>query len=192
MISVKGETMSKKGISLSEYFNHKVFKEGSDQQKNGRIGICEGTLEKLDVECEKEIFVLEDGKFDNIQCNKVVSVPIGISCKIVHILCFAEWEEFSEKVAFTYSDGNVIKKRCIIPEYSYYWKYKDTYYNGIWKNSWNAGRILQPYLRTRRSDGEEGHLYDIPFDVSEIEGEIECITLPRNEFLHVFAITCET
>lgn len=184
--------MCKKTIPLSDYFNHKIFEEDCDKQKHKKIVTYEDTIKKLNFECETEIFDLADGKFDNIQCKEAVTIPVCFECKTVHMLCFAEWGEFSEEVTFIYSDGNALTKRCIIPQYEHYYWFKDTYQNGVWKNSWNFGRVLRPYLRTSRTDGGTGYLYDVTIEVSDIEGKIKYITLPQNEFVHIFAITCET
>lgn len=189
--------MSYQHIDIQQFMNHRAFGDESDigHIADSKAGISGSFIiyEKLVREPEQPLIDWKLSRFsnyDNINCIDSVSIPLEMTSKQVHILGFSQWSEFTEELAINYRDGSTEFLKFYIPEFSYWTVNKNSYYNGVWVNSWNKDKVIHPYFRAVRAGSSEGHLYRITLTI-DCKKEIKSVTLPCNEMIHIFSIVCE-
>ncbi len=184
-------------INIDNLFNHRSFGVSSEMNSyNDFTGISgsfllKESLTKTDAALNVDFQISEYNKFDNINCIDRINVPILMNTKMIYLLGFAECGEFIEDIVVTFYNEITATVSISIPYLCFYTLYKDSYYEkSIWKNSWNKTRVISPYYQFARTTEPGGHLYCITCPVPAIDQMVNYITLPDNEMVHIYSISC--
>lgn len=176
-------------IDISKLCNHRLFYESVPEINTefGLDNICGlyGNLRwKKDEEIDGTDFSFCFGNVDNIQCDGQ-KVPISDQVDVLHILGFAYWGDTREVFVAKYMDGS--EELLYVPfiDWSHPFggivneiQFADAHVNTA-KRTWAFGALEHPF-----------YIHHIRI---ELKGtcNIEKLVLPRNMFIHIFAITLE-
>ena len=173
-------------ININDLFNHRSFVASSEiNSYNDFTGISgsfllKESLVKTDLALNIDFQISEYNKFDNINCIDRIKVPILMQIKMIYLLGFAECGEFIENVMVTFDNGTIAAVSISIPEFCFHTVYKDSYY-------YNS---ISPYYQLARTVEPGGHLYCITCPVPATDQMVNYITLPDNEMVHIYSISC--
>ncbi len=189
--------MNRTPVDIGQFRNHLSFGAEEDRHllwEDDWAGVL-GTFflrESVEWLGDEKAFLFTSGPgFDNIHCRQLVEISLHRVCTRLELLGFGEYTELPEELLVAYEDGTESRDAFFVPDLAFQTQNEGGYYyDAVWANTWNRDRHVEPYLRVTANTGTRGHFYRMPCPISRPDKPIRSITLPINELLHIYAVTC--